>query len=43
MRLRGRVSDAVAARLHGLGFRLFAVDPHELRVARLALGKAAWK
>ena len=43
MRLRGRVSDAVAARLHGLGFRLFAVDPDELRVARLALGKAAWK
>jgi pyruvate,orthophosphate dikinase len=43
MRLRGRVSDAVAARLHGLGFRLFAVDPDELCVARLALGKAAWK
>ena len=43
MRLPGRVSDAVAARLYGLGFRLFAVDPDELRVARLALGKAAWK
>ena len=43
MRLRGRVSDAAAARLHGLGFRLFAVDPDELRVARLALGNAAWK
>jgi pyruvate,orthophosphate dikinase len=43
MRLSARVSDAIAARLHGLGFRLFAVDPHELRVARLALGKAAWK
>jgi pyruvate,orthophosphate dikinase len=43
MRLRGRVSDAVAARLHGLGFRRFAVDTDELRVARLALGKAAWK
>jgi pyruvate, orthophosphate dikinase len=43
MWLPGRVSDAIAAPLHGLGFRLFAVDPDELRVARLALGKAAWK
>jgi pyruvate,orthophosphate dikinase len=43
MRLSGPVSDDVAARLYGLGFRLFAVDPEELRVVRLALGKAAWK
>ena len=43
MRLSGRVSDDIAARLHGLGFRLFAVDADELRVARLALGKAAWE
>ena len=43
MRLTGRVSDDIAARLYGLGFRLFAVDPDELRVARLALGKAACK
>ena len=43
MRLTGRVSDDIAARLYDLGFRLFAVDPDELRVARLALGKAACK
>lgn len=43
MRLSGPVSDDIAARLYGLGFRLFAVDPDELRVVRLALGKAAWK
>jgi pyruvate,orthophosphate dikinase len=43
MRLSGRVSDDIAARLYGLGFRLFAVDADELRVARLALGKAAWR
>jgi pyruvate,orthophosphate dikinase len=43
MRLSGRVSDDMAVRLYGLGFRLFAVGPDELRVARLALGKAAWK
>jgi len=43
MRLTGRVSDELAARLYGLGFRLFAVGPDEVRVARLALGKAAWK
>jgi pyruvate,orthophosphate dikinase len=42
MRLSGRVSDEMAVGLYGLGFRLFAVDPDELRVARLALGKAAW-
>lgn len=42
MRLSGPVSDEIAAHLHELGFRLFAVDPDELRVARLALGKAAW-
>jgi pyruvate,orthophosphate dikinase len=42
MRISGRVSDGTAARLHCLGFRLFAVDPDELRVVRLALGKAAW-
>jgi pyruvate,orthophosphate dikinase len=43
MRLSGRVSDDIAARLYGLGFRLFAVDADELRVARVALGKAAWR
>jgi pyruvate, orthophosphate dikinase len=43
IRLAGRVSDEVAARLYNLGFRLFAVDLDELRVARLALGKAALK
>jgi pyruvate,orthophosphate dikinase len=43
MRLSGRVSDGIAARLYGLGIRLFAVDAEELRVARLALGKAAWR
>jgi pyruvate, orthophosphate dikinase len=43
MRLSGPVSDDMAVRLYGLGFRLFAVGPDELRVARLALGKAAWK
>ena len=43
MRLSGPVSDDITARLYGLGFRLFAVDPDELRVVRLALGKAAWK
>ncbi len=43
MRLSGRVSDDMAVRLYGLGFRLFAVGPDELRVARLAFGKAAWK
>lgn len=43
MRLSGRVSEDMAVGLHGLGFRLFAVGPDELRVARLALGKAGWK
>ena len=43
IRLSGRMSDDMAVRLYGLGFRLFAVEPDELRVARLALGKAAWK
>jgi pyruvate,orthophosphate dikinase len=42
MRLSGDVSEDIAARLYGLGFRVFAVAPDELRVARLALGKAAW-
>jgi hypothetical protein len=42
MRLFGGVSEDIAARLYGLGFRVFAVAPDELRVARLALGKAAW-
>ena len=42
MRLSGPVSDDIARHLYGLGFRLFAVGPDELRVARLALGKAAW-
>ena len=43
MRLSGPVSDDIAACLYGLGFRLFAVDPEERRVVRLALAKAAWK
>ena len=43
MRLSGRVSDDMAVRLYGLGFRLFAVGPDDPRAARLAFGKAAWK
>jgi pyruvate,orthophosphate dikinase len=41
MRLSGEVSVEVAARLHGLGLRRFAVDAHETRPLILALGKAA--
>jgi pyruvate,orthophosphate dikinase len=41
LRLSGTVSAAVAAALHGLGARRFAVDGPEVRPALLALGKAA--
>ncbi|GAY11941.1 pyruvate, phosphate dikinase [Pseudonocardia sp. N23] len=41
MRLSGRVSEQMAAQLHGLGFRRFAVDVGEVRPLLLALGKAA--
>jgi pyruvate,orthophosphate dikinase len=39
MRLSGPVSEEIAATLHGLGFRLFAVDGDEVRPARLAFGR----
>lgn len=41
MRLSGEVSESVAAQLHGLGFRRFAVDAPQIRPLVLALGKAA--
>jgi pyruvate,orthophosphate dikinase len=41
LRLSGTVSAEVAATLHGLGVRRFAVDGPEVRPALLALGKAA--
>jgi pyruvate,orthophosphate dikinase len=41
LRLSGTVSEDVAATLHGLGVRRFAVDGPEVRPALLALGKAA--
>ena len=41
VRLSGAVSDAVAARLYGLGFRRFAVDLPEVRPLLLGLGRAA--
>jgi len=40
MRLSGPVSEEIAATLHRIGFRLFAVDGDEVRPARLAFGKA---
>ena len=40
MRLSGPVSEEIAATLHRIGFRMFAVDADELRPARLAFGKA---
>jgi hypothetical protein len=43
MWLSGPVSDDFGECLYGLGFRLLAVDPGELRVACLPLGNAAWK
>jgi pyruvate, orthophosphate dikinase len=41
IRLSGTVSDEVAARLYGLGFRRFAVDLPEVRPLLLGLGRAA--
>jgi pyruvate,orthophosphate dikinase len=41
VRLAGSVSDDVAATLHGLGFRRFAVDLPEVRPLLLGLGRAA--
>jgi pyruvate, orthophosphate dikinase len=41
VRLSGTVADAVAARLHELGFRRFAVDLPEVRPLLLGLGRAA--
>lgn len=41
VRLSGPVSEEAVARLHGMGFRRFAVDAAEIRPARLALAKAA--
>lgn len=41
VRLSGAVADPVAATLHGLGFRRFAVDLPEVRPLLLGLGRAA--
>ena len=41
LRLSGTVSEDMVASLHAMGFRRFAVDPAEIRPARLALAKAA--
>jgi pyruvate,orthophosphate dikinase len=41
IRLSGAVSEEMVATLHAMGFRRFAVDPPEIRPARLALAKAA--
>lgn len=41
VRLSGTASDRVAATLHGLGFRRFAVDLPEVRPLLLGLGRAA--
>lgn len=41
VRLSGTVADPVAATLHGLGFRRFAVDLPEVRPLMLGLGRAA--
>ena len=41
MRLSGEVSSEVAATLHGLGVRRFAVDGPEVRPLLLALGRSA--
>jgi pyruvate,orthophosphate dikinase len=41
VRLSGRVTGPMVARLHALGFRRFGVEAHEARPAALALGQAA--
>ena len=41
LRLGGPVSEPPAAAFDRAGFRIFAIDADEIRVADLALGKAA--
>ena len=41
VRLAGPVSEALGAAFYRAGFRIFAIDAEEIRVADLALGKAA--
>jgi pyruvate, orthophosphate dikinase len=41
VRLSGRVTEPMVARLYALGFRRFGVESHEARPASLALGQAA--
>jgi pyruvate,orthophosphate dikinase len=41
VRLGGPVSEALGAAFYRAGFRVFAIDAEEIRVADLALGKAA--
>src|SRR5205814_6032533 len=41
VRLGGPVSEALGAAFYRAGFRIFAIDAEEIRVADLALGKAA--
>ncbi|HEY4408413.1 MAG TPA: pyruvate, phosphate dikinase [Acidimicrobiia bacterium] len=41
LRLGGPVSEPLAAAFYRAGFRIFAIDADEIRVADLALGKAA--
>ena len=41
LRLGGPVSEPLAAAFYRAGFRVFAIDADEIRVADLALGKAA--
>ncbi|HVW33824.1 MAG TPA: PEP/pyruvate-binding domain-containing protein, partial [Acidimicrobiia bacterium] len=41
LRLGGPVSEPLAAAFYRAGFRMFAIDAEEIRVADLALGKAA--
>jgi len=41
VRLSGPVSEALGAAFYRAGFRIFAIDAEEIRVADLALGKAA--
>jgi pyruvate,orthophosphate dikinase len=41
VRLGGPVSEALGAAFYRAGFRIFAMDAEEIRVADLALGKAA--
>ena len=41
MRLAGAVGEPLVAAFYRAGFRIFAIDAEEIRVADLALGKAA--